>query len=345
MQTVRSITLERWNEGEYREYRIPGIVTTGRGAILCCYEARMSDNNDWAKIDIVLARSIDGGQTFSRRIMVKSRPESITTYNNPVLVSDGNLVHFIWHQDYCRAFYQVSRDDGITFSEPVEITYVFEEFRSQYDWTVNASGPGHGIVLKNGRIIIPVWLAKGEPLDSSGRVRAHSPSVVSVIYSDDHGAAWHSGDIVHDIDCGNETTAVQLSTGDVLLNMRHRGEKKYRGISISPDGAHNFTKPVFDESLPDPMCFGSLCKTSGGKILFVNCANSEGRARINLTLRISEDNCKSWMRQLVIDSIGGYADIACMGEETAYCFYERTVARDGKGVIDELVLSKVTLAE
>jgi len=181
MKTLRSITMERWNEGEYKEYRIPGIVITGNGTILCCYEARMSDTNDWAKIDIVLARSIDKGKTFSRRTMVKGRPDSIATYNNPVLVSDGNLVHFIWHQDYSRAFYQVSCDDGMTFSAPVEITYVFEEFRSQYDWTVIASGPGHGIVINNGRIVIPVWLAKGEPLDSSGRVKAHHPSVVSVI--------------------------------------------------------------------------------------------------------------------------------------------------------------------
>ena len=166
MNIDRSIILERWNEGDYKEYRIPGIVITGRGTILCCYEARMSDRNDWAKIDIMLARSTDGGRTFSKRIIVKGSPESITTHNNPVLVSEGNLVHFIWHQDYCRSFYQVSRDDGITFSEPVEITYFFEEFRGKYDWTVIASGPGHGIVLNSGRIVIPVWLAKGKPLDS-----------------------------------------------------------------------------------------------------------------------------------------------------------------------------------
>lgn len=345
MKVNKSIVLERWNEGEYKEYRIPGIVVTDRGTILCCYEARKSDNDDWAKIDIILARSTDGGNTFAKRTIVKGPPDSITTYNNPVLISDGELIHFIWHQDYYRAFYQVSCDDGMTFSEPTEITYAFEEFRKQYDWNVCASGPGHGIVLENGRIVVPVWLARGEPLDDSGRVKAHFPSMVSTVYSDDRGTTWHAGEIVPGVDSGNETTAVQLSDGRVLLNIRHRGMPKCRGISISTDGAHNFSQTCFDESLPDPMCFASLCKTNEGKILFVNCANSEGRARINLTLRVSDDDCKSWKNETILDPIGGYADIACMGEDTAYCFYERTVDKDGKGVIEQLILCQISLAD
>jgi len=93
------------------------------------------------------------------------------------------------------------------------------------------------------------------------------------------------------------------------------------------------------------MCFASLTKTNGGKILFVNCANSEGRARINLTLRVSDDDCKSWKDDIILDPIGGYADIACVGEDTAYCFYERTVDKGGKGVIEQLILCQINLAD
>ncbi|NLA84617.1 MAG: exo-alpha-sialidase [Clostridiales bacterium] len=343
MKVKSSITLERWNEGGYKEYRIPGIIVTEKGTILCCYEARMSDSSDWAKIDIKLARSTDQGKTFSKKIIVKGPPDRTITYNNPILIAHEDSVHLIWHQDYSRAFHQVSFDDGETFSEPADITYAFEEFRSRYDWTVIASGPGHGIVLDNGRIIVPVWLAKGRSLVESGRVKEHFPSVVSTIYSDDGGGTWHGGSIISDLDSGNETTAVQLSNGNVLLNMRHRGEPRYRGISISPNGTDNFTKTFYDESLPDPMCFGSLCKTQGGKILFVNCANNADNARINLTLRLSEDDCKSWTDKIAVDPVGGYADIACSGEETVYCFYERRVPKFGKAVIEELKLCRISL--
>nr|WP_201723955.1 sialidase family protein [Rhodopirellula sp. SM50] len=52
-----------------------------------------------------------------------------------------------------------SDDDGVTFSEPTDITAAFEPFRKDYDWHVLATGPGHGIQLRNGRLLVPVWLS------------------------------------------------------------------------------------------------------------------------------------------------------------------------------------------
>ena len=228
MKVKSSITLERWNEGGYKEYRIPGIIVTEKGTILCCYEARMSDSSDWAKIDIKLARSTDQGKTFSKKIIVKGPPDRTITYNNPILIAHEDSVHLIWHQDYSRAFHQVSFDDGETFSEPADITYAFEEFRSRYDWTVIASGPGHGIVLDNGRLIVPVWLAKGRSLVESGRVKEHFPSLYQPFTVMTAAVAWRQHHF--DLDSGNETTAVQFSNGNVL-NMRHRGPR-YRGIAF-----------------------------------------------------------------------------------------------------------------
>ncbi len=54
-------------------------------------------------------------------------------------------VHFLFCQEYMRAFYSRSVDDGKTFSTPQEITSAFEELRPKYDWKVLAIGPGHGI--------------------------------------------------------------------------------------------------------------------------------------------------------------------------------------------------------
>jgi sialidase-1 len=269
MKVKSSITLERWNEGGYKEYRIPGIIVTEKGTILCCYEARMSDSSDWAKIDIKLARSTDQGKTFSKKIIVKGPPDRTITYNNPVLIAHEDSVHLIWHQDYSRAFHQVSFDDGETFSEPADITYAFEEFRSRYDWTVIASGPGHGIVLDNGRIIVPVWLAKGRPLVESGRVKEHFPSVVSTIYSDDGGGTWHGGSIISDLDSGNETTAVQLSNGNVLLNMRHRGNQDTAESAFHQTAQIILQKPFMMNRCPI-QCASAVCaKPREGKFFLL----------------------------------------------------------------------------
>ena len=345
MRICSSQVLEQWSVGGYCEYRIPGLVVTSAGTLLACFEARMADGNDWAGTDIILRRSTDGGQTFSRTILVQHISADTVTYNNPILISDGERIHFLWHRDYAQAFYQVSLDDGQTFSKPIEITTAFAEFRDRYDWTGIASGPGHGIALQNGRLVVPVWLAQGQPLDAAGRIRAHHPSVAATIYSDDHGASWHSGGLVTGLCDGNETTAVELSNGQVMLNIRHHEPSRHRAICLSTDGGGSFCPPSFDLALPDPICFGSLVRAPGCGIFFVNCAHNRDRRRIDLTLRLSQDDGRNWPSQILVDPVGGYADIAWMANQSIYCLYERTVARDGRNVIDQLILARIDVTD
>ena len=74
----------------------------------------------------------------------------------------------VLHQ-YARCFYTRSDDDGKTFAKPREITAAFAAFRPEYDWQVLATGPGHGIQLKNNRLLVPVWLSTGAVGAVTGR--------------------------------------------------------------------------------------------------------------------------------------------------------------------------------
>ena len=160
-----------------------------------------------------------------------------------------------------RAFYMRSDDDGVTFSRPVEITGAFVDFRRQWAWTVLATGPGHGIQLKNGRLVVPVWLSLG----TGGS--AHGESVTSVIYSDNHGRTWKAGEIaVPDTEetvSPNETAAVQLADGRVMLNVRSPSKAQRRIVVYSKDGARRWSAPVFHPQLPEPVCFASMVRSGG----------------------------------------------------------------------------------
>ncbi|MFQ9800566.1 MAG: hypothetical protein ACLR23_18445 [Clostridia bacterium] len=90
----------------------------------------------------------------------------------------------MWQMDYGRCFHQISKDDGHSFSDPVEITQYVYGFRDQYPWKVMALGPGHGIELEDGRLLLSVWMANGKD------VRAHSPSVAATLLSADSGRSW-----------------------------------------------------------------------------------------------------------------------------------------------------------
>ena len=150
-----------------------------------------------------------------------------------------------------------------TFSKPVDLTPTFEEFRSEYDWQVLATGPGHGIQLKNGRLIVPVWLSTG----TGGH--AHRPSAVSVIYSDDAGKTWNRGDIVvahpHPVN-PSETIVVELADGRVMLNIRHEGRtadeaKRFVPWQSATTGRRNGLSR-YDEALPEPICMASIVRLS-----------------------------------------------------------------------------------
>ncbi len=177
-----------------------------------------------------------------------------------------------------RCFYLRSEDDGETFSAPVEITSAFEEFRAHYPWKVLATGPGHGIELKTGRLVVPVWLSRQS--DQPGG--DHRPSCVSTITSDDHGHSWHAGAIVVDhpqLKNPSESTVVELADGRVMINIRSEGAEHRRAVSYSADGAHDWTKPVLDPALLEPVCMASLVRFSThppadrDRILFSNPAN------------------------------------------------------------------------
>jgi sialidase-1 len=326
----------------YQTYRIPGLVVTKSGTIIVYCEARKSAKSDWGVIDVMLRRSTDGGKTFDApRRMEKAADATGVTVNNPLAIADpsSGAIHFLYCVDYARCFYTRSDDDGVTFAKPVEITSAFDELRSKYDWKVIATGPGHGIRLRSGRLLVPVWLALRHE---------HRPSCVSTIYSDDDGRTWHAGDIVVNTDKEtpnpSETAAVELSDGRVMLNIRNESPRHRRLVSISKDGIGGWSAPAFDDALFDPICMASLVR-AGDRLVFVNPAgDGKGKARTNLTLRTSADNGKSWSAPTLLETgIAAYSDLAVAPDGAIFCLYECGGVKDQQFYTRSLRLAQITL--
>lgn len=350
------------NSGGYAHYRIPGIVETAKGTLLAYAEARKHERSDWGTIDLVMRRSEDGGKTWEPARKIAEPPkdarrnpvaeaqklgrEGEITLNNPVMVAEpSGAVHLLYCVEYGRCFVRHSEDDGRTFSKPEEITGAFEAIRPRYDWKVLATGPGHGICLENGRLLVPVWLSTG----TGGH--AHRPSAVSTIVSDDHGRTWRIGElVVEDPEPRNpsETTAVELKDGRVMVNIRHESAPHFRGVSVSADGVSGWSPMRYDRALPEPICFGSLVRYARGgekgPILFVNPRNPEGRERKNLTVHLSEDEGGTWSAMRTIDAgTSGYADLAVSRDGTIFCFYEHGTAGAGATNPESLRLARFNL--
>ena len=334
----------------YASMRIPALVMTKKGTLLAFCEGRIGTSSDWADMDLLMRRSTDKGKSWEPHIVIAPREGNKPTSNpTPIVDSDGTI-HLLYQRDYARAYYTQPKDDGKTWSKAVDISYAFDAFKPEYDWKVLAPGPGHAIQLKNGRLLAPVWLADPVKLVPH---RAHGPSCVATIYSDDLGKTWKRGEIVADnspeLKNPNETMAVQLDDGRVMLNMRNPSKERLRSISYSEDGATNWTKPVFDDELFEPTCMAGLIKmpdVKAGKsaLIFSNpdSRNIPKHPRKNLTVKVSLDQGQSWPFQKVInEGPSGYSDLAVDTDGTVYCLYETNTVAQGWNY--SLVLKKFKL--
>lgn len=170
----------------YHTYRIPALVVSRQGTVLVFCEGRKTKSADDGDIDLLLRRSFDGGRTWQKTQLVHEEGGAAEiTIGNPCAVVDrGGTIHLVFSRNNARAFYTKSVDDGATFTVPLEITDAFRAFR--FEWTRLASGPGHGIQTRSGRIVVPVWL--------NDRIGCNYRS--AVVYSDDSGATWTAGGMV-----------------------------------------------------------------------------------------------------------------------------------------------------
>ncbi len=300
---------------EFFQFRIPGLVLTGKGTLLACYECRRywEGNHDWSMIDLKINRSTDGGKTWQPSLIVESNGN---TMNNPVLIVAEDKVHFLYCENYRRLFHRVSTDDGKTFSEPTEITAPFDN--CGFFFSVLAVGPGHGIFHK-GRLLVPIWFAanREDP-------KAHHPSFVATLYSPD-GESWHLGEIIGQgyLKEPSESALAVTAEGKVLISIRSE-EQKQRALALSDTGCGNWENLHYAENMPDPICQGSMCHENG-TIYHINCANTE--VREDLTVKISRDGFETF-DSIYVDKIAGYSDIA-VKDGRLFILYEQRWGSDG----------------
>jgi len=351
---VESVNLWNAGIGGYATYRVPGIVKTKRGTLLAyCGGRKDLSKGDWSPTDILLRRSKDGGRTWEPSRLIAGNGQDLT--DNAVMIADGKTgeVHLLYQKNYAKVFVRDSRDDGRSFSQEREITDVFDQFKSEYDWNVVTPGVGHGIQLRAGRLLASIWIANGK-LNPDG-TRVHAPAAVGTVYSDDGGRTWKRGALVArdsaEIVSPNETVAAQLADGRVMVNIRTGGAEHLRAVATSHDGVSGWSKPRFDPQLFDPTCdAGLLADTAEKRLYFSNpdsrdvsgAKDRKWRGRENLTVKVSEDDGQTWSHERVLDpGVAGYSDLAS-GKEELYVIYESGSLQGSQAKPVHVSLARVT---
>ena len=305
---------------EVNIYRIPSLIVSPTGTLLAFCEARQGDDGD--PTDLVLKRSLYRGQASQPR-QVNGYPRTfgygvnwqrmqvvlagkgaaimqpcplVDRTTGAILVCcqeiQGGLANLLKNEWHGRCLILRSTDDGVTWSAPREITQSVGHF---------AAGPGTGIQLSSGRLVIPGYSQAGS----------------RVIFSDDHGQSWQAGAAVKNKGC-NESQVVELSDGSLLLNMRQGGRCRY--VAVSKDQGETWFQERHEEALPDPGCQASILRWPIGpdsrRLLFSNPPHPRPfEARTNLTVRLSDDDGQSWkVSREIYAGPGAYSSLALLAD-------------------------------
>jgi sialidase-1 len=195
----------------------------------------------------------------------------------------------------------------VTFAKPVELTDILAGF--QFPWSRLGAGPGHGIQLKSGRLLVPIWLNE----------KIHYNYRSGAVYSDDNGKTWKAGGLAPpEAKDSNECMLFERSDGSVVVNMRTRA--KLRTTAVSRDGGKTFGEFREETALPDPVCQGSVLRGTKG-VFFANAAS--GEKRVNMTVRMSRDEGSTWEASKALHAgPSAYSDLAEAADGSVLCLYE-----------------------
>jgi sialidase-1 len=318
---LTQVEVFRSGEGDYHTYRIPALITTPKGTLLAFCEGRKNSGSDTGDIDVLLRRSFDKGKTWSPVQKVADMGEDTIGNPSPVIERKTGTIFLLLtgnpgpstERQITKGAPQMGRtvwitqstDDGATWAAPREITTQVK----RPDWTWYATGPGNGIQLRSGRLVI----ACDHNLRENNERHSH------VIYSDDRGETWKIGGIADDKT--NESAVAELKDGRVLLNMRSYHGKHRRAVQTSSDGGLTWSPLQLDEALIEPVCQASLISAGKGRLLF---ANPAATTRTHLMVRLSQDDGATWsVSRLLYEGPSAYSSLAMLPDRTIGLLYER----------------------
>ena len=321
-------------------YRIPGIAVTQAGTVLAFAERRIG-LHDHAQNDIVLRRSLDGGRTWKPEQVL--RDEGGDSLNDPcaVTLSSGRVLlrykrypqgfhaRRSGHTEVCetgydgprvvRVYLMQSDDDGVTWTEPREITR-----QARAAGSVSAGSPGNGIELTRGlhkgRVVMPLY----ETFYPDGKRMWKT----RVMFSDDGGVTWKTGDYVPEgppAGYGNEAAVAELSDGAILFSARNQGGAR-RKLAVSRDGGKTWGAYSEHPQLVTPACMGGLLRYAwpeGDNPGVLVHSLPYGKGRSNGVILLSRDDGKTWPRKRTLETGAfAYSCLARLKDGSIGCLYE-----------------------
>ncbi|NXN00720.1 NEUR4 protein, partial [Sylvia borin] len=162
-------------------------------------------------------------------------------------------------QNVTRLCCVTSVDQGLSWSAATDLTQQVIGTTIK-DWATFALGPGHGIQLRSGRLLVPAYSYHIDCKECFGQLCKTTPHSFA-FYSDDHGRGWRFGEFIPNLQTGEcQLVSVDEEDGSNVLYCNARSPLGFRVQALSTDDGAVFHGGQLVQRLVEPPhgCHGSV---------------------------------------------------------------------------------------
>ncbi|NXO72358.1 NEUR4 protein, partial [Phainopepla nitens] len=162
-------------------------------------------------------------------------------------------------QNVTRLCCVTSADQGLSWSTATDLTQQVIGATIK-DWATFALGPGHGIQLRSGRLLVPAYSYHIDCKECFGQLCKTTPHSFA-FYSDDHGRGWRFGEFIPNLQTGEcQLVSVDEEDGSNVLYCNARSPLGFRVQALSTDDGAVFHGGQLVQRLVEPPhgCHGSV---------------------------------------------------------------------------------------
>ena len=123
----------------------------------------------------------------------------------------------------------------------------------------------------------------------------------------------------------NECTIVELSSGELLLNMRNYTDDRLRKLAVSQDQGITWSDIYSHENLIEPICQASMIniKRPFKKDLLAFSNPNSKQSREKMTIQFSSNNSKTWSKKILIhEGPSAYSNLIQLNSSEIACLFE-----------------------
>ncbi|KAM6987797.1 sialidase-4 isoform 2-T2 [Tautogolabrus adspersus] len=259
-------------------YRVPALLYLSRcSSFLAFCEERLSPSDsqahllvmrkgtfyrnyvEWEDMHVLGTAFLPGHRSMNPCPVYDEFTGTLFLFFIAVLGHTSESYQLVTGKNVTRLCFICSTDDGDTWSPVTDLTkrVIGDTIK---EWATFALGPGHGIQLKSGRLLIPAYAYHIDCKECFGQF-CQTTSRAFCFHSDTHGRTWRFGEAVpgpESVEC--QMVSVDEEDGTNVLYCNARSPLGYRVQALSLDDGAAFQEGQLVQRLVEPRngCHGSI---------------------------------------------------------------------------------------